>query len=216
MTERIEALERLARHRAVGAISEAEFEAKKAAILAEQPAGTFMERWRQGRGQRRRVNRVIFWIWLVVAVGILLAGIYILTRGAALDKGRRSNQQTAQAEATQSANAGADRADSADFIITDRRLAEPPTWQNFREQPTTRTFCENAQPRVANGSSRILNLGGQVVASDVSWDIGIVKPGATLTFNVDEAGEYAIMDLDAGKPIFFYEVQKCDAQGHGQ
>lgn len=97
--------------------------------------------------------------------------------------------------------------------MTDETLSHRPKWEALEVEPNPLTFCENTKMRVANSSNRPLNLEGSVMNSDISWTIGVVKPGEQIDFNVGEEGMLALADLTDGEPITRFDVAKCDAAG---
>ncbi|MGF7153283.1 hypothetical protein [Novosphingobium gossypii] len=177
---------------------------------------TSPDRWKEGREKSRGVRRVLRWFWLTQLAAIVLIGIYFLTRGQALEDAREANAsvETPSVAATGDENTFQPVIGSPpDLIVTDETLSHRPKWEALEVEPNPLTFCENTKMRVANSSNRPLNLEGSVMNSDISWTIGVVKPGEQIDFNVGEEGMLALADLTDGEPITRFDVAKCDAAG---
>ena len=218
MRNKIEALERLAKLKTDGVLSDAEFHAQKTALLAGKdpaPSPTWRARWREGREKSRAVRRFFRWFWGLQLAAILLAGIYFLSRGQTLQDARDAQAAGKAVVATAQATS-APAVTEADIIVTDHTLADRPGWDDLDEAANPLSFCANSQARIANSSSRTLNLQLSVRESDVSWDLGVVKPGGVLRFDVGEEGGFVLSDLTDGQPITAYEVSTCHAMGNSQ
>jgi hypothetical protein len=225
MTDRIEALERLAKLRTDGVLTDQEFVTQKAALLhpdnipggpASPPSQTFGERWAEGRKATKGIRRFIRWFFGIQLVGIVLLGVYFLTRGQTLEGIRNATANESEQSAStvqESSPASVASATEAEIVFTDRTLADRPKWDALGEDPNPLTFCANTKARIANGSSRTLNLGAAVRDSDISWTLGIVKQGGVLAFDVGDEGRFVLSDLGDGQPITTYEVAACNAKG---
>lgn len=216
MTNKIETLERLAKLKIDGLLSDEEFVAQKTALLASEGSSsvpTWRARWQEGREKSRGVRRFFRWFWGLQLAAILLAGVYFLSRGQRLQDARDAASAGQAAVANVAAALPAPAATEADIIVTDRTLENRPGWDNLDVAPQSLSFCPHSQARIANSSSRTLNLQLSVRESDVNWDLGVVKAGGVFSFNVGEEGRYILADLTDGEPITAFDVAICGTGG---
>lgn len=114
----------------------------------------------------------------------------------------RSQQSTPQAAAQPEAT-------NADFLITDRLLAHPPTYEDHQNAPTGTIVCLGDPIRIANTSSRRLGLINTPDESDASSTLGPVEPGGVFTMEVREAGTFFISAAGVDGLLFRYVAERC-------
>lgn len=100
-------------------------------------------------------------------------------------------------------------AERPDFVITDALLSDRSTWENVAEGPINRQFCEGSMVRLSNATAKAVTLSLVPAESDASENLGIVRPGGTISFDPGDAVTWRIVDADAGSPLFQYEVTEC-------
>jgi hypothetical protein len=100
-------------------------------------------------------------------------------------------------------------ATSADFIITDRLLAHPPTYEDHQNAPTQTSVCLGQSLRIANLTSRRVGLIDTPDESDASSTLGFVEPGAVFNLVPEEAGTFFISAAGGNGLLFRYVARRC-------
>lgn len=113
-----------------------------------------------------------------------------------------------QPQPTPSEAAAHTGAPNADFLITDRLLAHPPTYEDHQRATTTTSVCLGDPLRIANLSSRRVGLIDTPDESDASSTLGFVEPGAVFTMVVQEPGTFFISAAGGGL-LFRYVARRC-------
>jgi hypothetical protein len=98
---------------------------------------------------------------------------------------------------------------NAHFVITDRLLAHPPTYEDYEHAPTATIIFLGDPLRIANSSSRRLGLVDTPEESDASSTLGSVEPGAVFTTFVEEAGTFFISAEGVDGLLFRYAARRC-------
>ncbi len=111
-------------------------------------------------------------------------------------------------EANKDAAAGP-RAMSADFLITDRLLADPPSYEDLQAEAVTTSVCFGDPLRIANVSSQRVGLIDTPAESDASAQLGFVDPGAVFTMEPQEAGTFFISAAGVDGLLFRYSAAPC-------
>ncbi|MBR2266749.1 SHOCT domain-containing protein [Sphingobium sp.] len=214
MTSKIEALERLAKLKSDGILSDAEFADQKAALLASDSAEADMSltgRWKEGREKSRGIRRAFRWFWLAQLAIIVLVGIYFLTRGQTLQDARDAtpHEQSNAVDAANLTNAS-EASDGAEPIssptptgistqvtITDALLQNPWSYDGDNDGTNSADVCANGTIQIVNESKEALNL--SVSELDTYADagaIGELPSGSRTAFSVGAAKQYVM-----GRPI---------------
>jgi len=100
-------------------------------------------------------------------------------------------------------------APAADLLITDRLLANPPTYEEHQSAPTTTSVCLGESLRIANLTSGRLGLIDTPDESDASSTLGFVEPGAVFNMVVQETGTYFISAAGHDGLLFRYVARRC-------
>jgi hypothetical protein len=180
------------------------------------------------------------WTIVVAAVAVLLAVAlaFVLGRTTAVqpreqqlelrpqsDQPPVAEQSASQQASTQSSDdqrraeigdaGAAPRALSADFLITDSLLANPPTYEDFEGEPMRTSVCLGDPLRIANVSSRRVGLIDTPAESDASAQLGFVDPGAVFILEPQEVGTFFISAAGIDGLLFRYVAERC-RQGRPQ
>lgn len=230
MTSRIDALERLAKLKSDGILSDAEFADQKAALLASDSADADMSlagRWKEGREKSRGIRRAFRWFWLAQLAVIVLVGIYFLTRGQTLQDARdaapqeQSNAVDAANPANASeANGGAEPISlatstgiSTQVTITDALLQNPWSYDGDNDGTNSADVCANSTIQIVNEGTQAVNLSVSELdnAADAGT-IGELPSGSQTSFNVGAAKQYVIgRPIDGGAiSLFMLNAVPCD------
>lgn len=217
MTDTVEALERLARLKSAGMLTEREFQGQKAILLGSatpRPATpmTFGEHFAEGRRKSRGVRRFFRWFWGIQFVAILLVGIYFLTRGWTLHEATdaRDAHQTAKAaneEITPAQPEAATEVSISDEVIAGMFKASG-SWSETNSQDV----CVRDVVQVVNRSSKPLDLDiSDAQTSDTAGDIGHLEPGQGVNYRTARVGRYIIGKVEQGVSInlFLLNVVNC-------
>ena len=162
---------------------------------------------------------------VIVAIIFLVAG-FLLGRWSVPPREKAAVQAPATGTQSAAASAGGTRpsADSqpanivapvqagaadADFLITDRLLADQPTYEELEGAPTSTSVCLGQPLRVANLSSRRVGLIDTPAESDASSTLGWVEPGAVFTMTPEEAGTFFISAAGGDGLLFRYVARQC-------
>jgi len=241
MTDQVEALERLAKLKADGVLTEEEFAAQKAKLLAgvtdagTQSGASFGNRWAEAREKSRGVRRFFRWFFGFIGLAAALIGVYFLTRGSTLETAREQTNQVAASPAPVAndavpavpAQAATDTSSSPQysqttFVATADMLDHPPTWDEAQHawlpdgNPTSVTLCANTPATIGNSASRAIDL--NIVSSEGGDPerLGTVRVGKALSFTAAEHGKWTITDAKDDTPLFEYDVTSCPAGQGGQ
>jgi hypothetical protein len=218
MTDRIDALERLARLNAEGALSDDEFAAQKAAVLASDTGfpGDGIEGATSSSAQH-----MLPWALGAMLMAALLFGGYLLATRSTVPNDAANvaattvgNEVVSSLPGKPSATQGITPVVAADFVFTDDWLAnERPNWETFNEGPNVIQFCAGDKAKLNNLMSKPMHLMAGVQESDVNWPIGGAKPDQVISFDVgDDPGHYYLGSIDDGQPYVPFVVTKCDAK----
>jgi hypothetical protein len=172
-------------------------------------------------------------IWLAVLATVVaiaaLAGSFMLGRTTATPSDKAAVQTPAGGSQPAGPNAGGSPppatagqlqqstpqaaaqpgATNADFVITDRLLAHPPTYEDHQNAPTGTIVCLGDPIRIANASSRRLGLIDTPDESGASSTLGSVEPGGVFTVVVQEPGTFFISAAGVEGLLFRYVAQPC-------
>ena len=178
-------------------------------------------------GPQRKSTRMFKARWLLPAasgflLACLLAGAYALGRNESTDA-KPSGVTAAplvQSQADHASNSGqtqdqkptqtARQPDAAaDFIITDRLLKSPLSWEDFQSEPVNTSVCIGGSIRIANSAARTVGLVDTPEESDATVSIGIVRAGNVITITPKEIGTFYISEADADGMLFRYEAKLC-------
>lgn len=234
MNDKIDALERLGRLKAVGAISEDEFFEQKRILLSggsdiAERSKTLGEHWKTGIEQSRGIRRFSRWFWGLQLIAIAFIAVYFAGRLYGQNDEPVATDNAGVASATLPSRArpetapaysdglgvvapdGAFGPDDADFNITDETLNQPqPDWAVIQKSLQNRMFCPHSFLSLTNDTSETLHLEGRPWKSDKKWTIGTVKPDATIVFKVGGIpGIYVVTTLQTNKILIAYEVKPC-------
>jgi hypothetical protein len=103
----------------------------------------------------------------------------------------------------------APRAMNADFLITDRLLANSLTYDDFQGETVTTSVCLGDPLRIGNVSSQRVGLIDTPEASDASAQLGFVDPGAVFTIEPQEPGTFFISAAGIDGLLFRYSAERC-------
>ncbi|WP_206363494.1 SHOCT domain-containing protein [Sphingomonas crocodyli] len=240
MTDRIEALERLARLKTEGVLTDAEFEQQKFVILGQQPhathaepaIGTFAQGWRQTRGLRR----FAYWFWGIQLLAILLIAAYFLLRVFVFPEPRPTPTATANIAAPAEANAANASAIGDEVVrapppltgdiaqqkyagteitISDEALTSP--WNYESEYPDDERFvtaaCASATVKLINRSSFPIKAHiFDFLGNRPDLPLPELQPGMTTTFKAGPVGTYVVKKPD---DTSFYLLNVIDCPAHG-
>ncbi|RVT93125.1 SHOCT domain-containing protein [Sphingomonas crocodyli] len=237
MTDRIEALERLARLKTEGVLTDAEFEQQKQFLLgqgtssapsAEPAVGTFAYGWQKSRG----IRRVFYWFFGLQALAIALMVVYFLLRVFVFPEPRPTTDATganaiAPAEDNATAPEGETKAiETAPVVgeaqpyfqveatITDASLQNP--WNldgDFPEDaPNRQDACPLGQVSIVNRSSQALSLDIMEIYGD-SPNVTLPKleQGMMATYQPPHVGQFLIRHLqpDGFSGFYLLNVVNC-------
>lgn len=161
--------------------------------------------------------------WLIpVAILVVIAAIaiaFMIGRSTVAQPGQNRTAAPGEAaapgpataepqQANDSAGAGP-RAMGADFLITDRLLAHPPSYEDLQNQTMATSVCLGQPLRIGNVSSRRLGLIDTPDESDASAELGFVDPGAVFTMAPQEAGTFFISAAGVDGLLFRYSAERC-------
>jgi hypothetical protein len=240
MTDQVEALERLAKLKANGVLTEEEFAAQKAKLLttgddvAAQPEPTVGDRWAEAREKSRGVRRFFHWFFGINALIVILVGTYFLTRLGTVETARQqANQAATSAPApveneaspvvpaeTQPDTAPAPEDEQATFVATADMLDRPFVWDDSQHamvpdhQPDSQSLCAKASATIGNSARRPIKLNMVSSEGGDPVSLGTVGVGKLLTFTVADQGKWTITDAKDDTPLFAYDVTTC-APGQG-
>ncbi|RVT92988.1 SHOCT domain-containing protein [Sphingomonas crocodyli] len=235
MTDRIEALERLARLKTEGVLTDAEFEQQKQFLLGQgapsassiepepEPMGAWATSWHQTRGMRR----VFRWFWGIQLLAIVLIGAYFLLRVLISEPRPTADAAETNAAAPAEDNAAAPEADaeatettpvvgeaepyaSTEITILDATLANPWTFDGeTTDANNSSDVCPRSAVTLVNRSSEALklHLSEQETAHDVA-DLPNLEPGMKVTFKVGKVGGY-VMSRENLTVLYLLNVVNC-------
>ncbi|KRB82699.1 hypothetical protein ASE00_11745 [Sphingomonas sp. Root710] len=215
MTNNIDALERLARLRAAGALTEIEFEQQKSALMRDADgsyAHLHSQSYSEAKRQTRGIRLFIRWFFGLLLVAIVLVGIYFLTRGYTIEEQRQS-------VANVTAPAPVPEADPAPvktvaipaakiFKISTALLANPPSWEMLNADPNTPTLCSGSTVRIINDTDQTLQLA--LDGNEILQPIGKAEPKGILDTPA-ELGSFMITDQRTDQPLLAFNVNDCPA-----
>ncbi|PBN43792.1 SHOCT domain-containing protein [Sphingobium sp. D43FB] len=217
MTDRIDALERLAKLKADGALSEMEFASQKAKILGEQAsqqAPALSERWREGRTKTHGTRRFFRWFWGIQMLFIVCIGIYFLTAGSKEEARRSVIADEAPAAAVPQTREPAQPLQTVE--ITDATLTDPWNYDGDGGKNSHMDVCASRQVTIANQSTRTLHLELYDLATvEAQGTIPDLVAGESRLFSVGKVGEYVISNsAEAGQvatTLFLLNAVKCSS-----
>lgn len=156
----------------------------------------------------------------ILAVLVAIASAYLLGRVARSDT-QAFAPPDAEAGATPNppkanptAASGAapkpeDLAVSADFIITDRLLANLPDYEQLQGATMQTSVCLGDPLHVANAANVTVGLVDTPEDSDAAVELGIIKPGGVFRLKPREVGVFYLSAAGRDGLLFRYEVEKC-------
>jgi len=171
----------------------------------------------------------LVWLFLlggtVVILGLVIAFLLGRTTAAQSDPPRTAAQAPAaplrqvsppggdDAGGAPVANvAAAAGAANADFLITDRLLAQPRAYDDFEADAVSTSVCLGERLRIGNVSSQRVGLIDTPEMSDASAQLGLVEPGGVFTLEPQEEGIFFISAADRDGLLFRYSVRRCSAR----
>jgi hypothetical protein len=123
-----------------------------------------------------------------------------------------AKNQALGAQAPAAAGGPGAGAANADFLITDRLLAQPRAYEDFQADPVTTSVCIGGRLRIANVASQRVGLVDTPDESDASAQLGFVEPGGVFTLEPQETGTFFISAAGRDGLLFRYSVRRCSAR----
>jgi hypothetical protein len=180
--KKIEALERLAKLRSEGALSEEDYELAKREVI---------------RGSSQEFKGIRIDTGDLLILGIIIVAIFVLMSMPLFENGNKP------------VSAPEKHVPEADIIITKEMIRTPISYEDAISAPSHLTICRNRALTISNGANEILNLQTAPDRSDDIRDIGTVKPYELLKFTQKEEGFHFLMNKDNDNLIAGYEVLNC-------
>lgn len=195
MTNKIEALERLAELRRTGMLTDEEYVHEKRQII---------EAFEQ-RNENPAKRGLKLGVWIVTAVIFaILIGIAVSFYVA---KGTNSDPLVTPPPVKPLAST---KALPSDLVITNALLSDPPDYETLINTAVQIAVCPGKELSISNGASRRVNLDSVPDSSDAFATLGTIEPGGRMVFEADEyPGLYHVRDIDLQKSILTYEVKDC-------
>lgn len=180
--KKIEALERLAKLRSEGALSEEEYELAKREVIHRS-------------GQEFKGIKIDTGDLLIL--GIIIVAIFFLMSKQVFEN---ENKPVSASER---------QVPEADIIVTKEMIRTPVTYEDAISAPSHLAICQNKSMTISNGTNEILNLQTAPDRSDDIRDVGTIKPYEILKFAQKDTGFHFLMNKDNDNLIAGYEVLNC-------
>jgi len=230
MTDIVDALERLARLRAAGALTDAEFEAQKAALIrsaqgSQASTASFGERYAEAKRETRGIRLFIRWLFGLILVAIVLVGIYFLTRGYTIEEQRQSvaNVMSAELPGPAAAELSPDQVMNAhpitsapvasrapdgatteidDVLITEQVVRSIYKSDGSFAEGSSQGVCPFSTIRIINRTQAPLDLDiSSAKTAELVGEIGHLEPGQSASYRTGQVGRYIIGKLQQGVSI---------------